>query len=200
MNRTLIIYGHPSPDSFNAAIAETAKRAVREAGGDCVLHDPYQDGFDPVLSFQKSSHPITKSYVRDVQEAGGFIVIHPNWWNQPPAMVKGYLDLVFQEGVAYQFPEGDDGSSAPEGLLHGDAALVLNTADTPPERQRELFGDPLEAIWRDCVFRLCGVADVQRRVFAPIAGSTQEQRQAWLDEVDEAVTTFVRENGLASGG
>ncbi|KPV39598.1 hypothetical protein AN478_10730 [Thiohalorhabdus denitrificans] len=194
MSRILIIYGHPSPESFNAAMAEAAKEAIREAGGDFAVHDPYGDGLDPVLSFRKSADPHTKRYVRDLQEADGYIVIHPDWWGQPPAMLKGYLDLVFQEGVAYQRPPG--GGWPPQGLLQGEAALVLNTADAPGEG--EPANDPLEGIWRDGVFRPCGVADVRRRVFAPVAGSTPEQRDEWLREVRELAGGYVRENGLVS--
>ncbi|MFP4615982.1 MAG: NAD(P)H-dependent oxidoreductase [Thiohalorhabdus sp.] len=192
MSRILIIYGHPSPESFNAAVTEAAQEAIREAGGDFVVHDPYGDGLDPVLSFRKSLDPHTKRYVRELQEATGYIVVHPDWWGQPPAMLKGYLDLVFQEGVAYQRSKG--GGWPPEGLLRGNAALVLNTADGP--WQGEPANDPLEAIWRDRVFGPCGVESVQRRVFAPVSGSTPEQREGWLDEVRVLVGGYVRENGL----
>ncbi|HKJ88834.1 MAG TPA: NAD(P)H-dependent oxidoreductase, partial [Gammaproteobacteria bacterium] len=186
MNAILIILGHPNPDSFNAAIAETVRETISAAGGRYLVHDPYQDGFDPVLSFRKSSDPLTKRYVRDLRDVRGYVVIHPTWWGQPPAMLKGYLDLVFQEEVAYRFAEGG-WRGTPEGLLAGDAALVLNTADNPPEASEGAFGDPLDRIWRECVFGPCGVERVERRVFAPVGGSTPEQRERWLGEAREAV-------------
>ena len=59
---------------------------------------------------------------------------------------------------------------------------MLNTANTPVERELAAFGDPLARIWTDCVFGLCGVRDVRRRTFSVVVTSTPEERAAWLDE------------------
>ncbi|MGE0748214.1 MAG: hypothetical protein AB7K86_23335, partial [Rhodospirillales bacterium] len=50
-------------------------------------------------------------------------------------------------------------------------------------READAFGDPLDATWRRCVFAFCGVTDVVRRCYGPIAGATEAQRAAWLAEV-----------------
>jgi NAD(P)H dehydrogenase (quinone) len=50
-----------------------------------------------------------------------------------------------------------------------------------------VFGDPLETLWKKCVFDLCGVKHVQRRTFTVVITSTPEQRAAWLNEVRETV-------------
>ena len=46
-----------------------------------------------------------------------------------------------------------------------------------------MFGDPLEALWKNCVFDLCGVRTFHRRMFSVVVTSTPAQRRAWLDEV-----------------
>jgi putative NADPH-quinone reductase len=74
------------------------------------------------------------------------------------------------------------------GLLSTRAAVVLNTANTPDEREQAVFGDPLERIWKDCIFGLCGVSDVRRRTFSVVVTSTQAEREAWLAEAREVVT------------
>jgi NAD(P)H dehydrogenase (quinone) len=48
-------------------------------------------------------------------------------------------------------------------------------------------GDPLETIWKKCVFDLCGVKNVHRRTFSVIVASTPQQRAEWLDEVRATV-------------
>ena len=63
--------------------------------------------------------------------------------------------------------------------------MVLNTANTKEERERIVFGDPLEAIWRRCIFDLCGVPAFHRRTFTVVVASTPEQRQAWIEEAKE---------------
>ncbi|HEY3309224.1 MAG TPA: NAD(P)H-dependent oxidoreductase [Desulfuromonadaceae bacterium] len=115
--------------------------------------------------------------------ADGIIIIHPNWWGQPPAILKGWVDRVIRPGVAYEFVEEDSGEGVPRGLLRARAALVFNTSNTGKEREMEEFGDPLETIWKNCIFGLCGVENFYRRTFGIIVTSTLEQRKEWLIEV-----------------
>jgi hypothetical protein len=50
-----------------------------------------------------------------------------------------------------------------------------------------MFGDPLDSIWKKCVFGLCGVTAVHRRTFGIIVTSTEGKREAWLRESRELV-------------
>jgi len=92
---------------------------------------------------------------------------------------------VFRPGVAYRFAEGDGGEGIPIGLLKAKAAVVLNTSNTPDEREKRAFGDPLDALWRRCIFDLCGVRTFHRRMFNVIVTSTPQQRLEWLEEAKE---------------
>lgn len=104
--------------------------------------------------------------------------------------MKGWIDRVLREEVAYTFPKGDNGGGVPIGLLKAKAALVFNTSNTPGERERDIFGDPLEHIWKDCVFGFCGVHVFERKMFRIIADSTPELRRKWLEEVKETVAEY----------
>jgi len=95
---------------------------------------------------------------------------------QPPAIPKGWVDRVIRPGLAYEFLEGDGGEGVPVSLLKAKCALFFNTANTPEEREMEVFGDPLETLWKSCVFGLCGVSDVRRRTFSVVVTSTPEER------------------------
>jgi hypothetical protein len=63
------------------------------------------------------------------------------------------------------------------------AVTVFNTGNTPVEREMAVFGDPLQRIWKDCVFGLCANTEFYRRNFTVVCLTTEEQRRAWLDEV-----------------
>jgi putative NADPH-quinone reductase len=93
-------------------------------------------------------------------------------------------------GVAYEFLEGDCGEGIPNGLLKAGTAVVFNTSNTGPEREKNIFEDPLETIWRNCIFGLCGVTDFYRRVFSVIVTSTADQRNKWLGEVKTSIDTL----------
>ncbi len=193
---TLIVLAHPDPRSFNHALAATAARAARAHGHPVVLHDLYAEGFDPNLpssEFPKSAPlpPSIQDHCAHLAAADAIVIVHPNWWGQPPAILKGWIDRVVRPGVAYAFQEGDGGEGVPVGLLRARTAVVLNTSNTPNVREQEAFGDPLELIWRRCVFELCGVKDVRRRMYSVVVTSTPEVRARWLADAEDLVSSAV---------
>lgn len=186
--RVSIILAHPDSGSLNHAIATASAEALRALGHEVRLRDLYAEGFDPLLPTgeipREAALPaLVDGHCREITEADGIVVVHPNWWGMPPAVLAGWVDRVLRPGVCYEFVEGDSGEGVPRGLLKARRAVVFNTSNTFEERERAVFGDPLERIWKDCVFGLCGVTDVHRRVFSVVCVSTREQREAWLDEV-----------------
>ncbi len=186
--KILVILAHPDENSFNHAIAEVALTTLRESGHQVVFHDLYREEFPPALpsweiSRSASLPPLVSAHINDLVSADGIIIVHPNWWGQPPAILKGWIDRVIRPGSAYEFNEGDSGAGIPNGLLKAGAALVFTTSNTAEERESSVFGDPLETIWKNCVFGLCGVKNFYRRNFAIIVTSTLVQRGEWLREV-----------------
>ncbi len=187
-----LILAHPQPGSFNHAIAAAALAEARANGHDVRFHDLYAERFDPVLPGAEIPEGAALDrqvalHCREIAAADGIVIVHPNWWGQPPALLKGWVDRVIRPGVAYRFQEGDDGEGVPIGLLRARAALVFNTSNTEAEREQLAFGDPLEAIWKRCVFGLCGVTTVHRETFSVVVTSTPEQREEWLARVRAAV-------------
>ena len=74
------------------------------------------------------------------------------------------------------------------GLLKAQTAIIFNTSNTPPEREMEVFSDPLDRLWKKCILEFCGVENVVRETFSVVITSTPEQRAAWLCRVEEIVT------------
>lgn len=190
--KILLILGHPLAGSFNHAVAERAVTVLREAGHEVMFHDLYAEGFDPILPGEEIPRYVklgdaVSVHCTELRECGGIIIVHPNWWGQPPAIIKGWVDRVIRPDVAYRFLEGDGGEGVPEGLLKGKRAMVFNTSNTPVHREQSEFGDPLEILWRNCIFGLCGIKDFYRRMFCVVVTSSEKQRMQWLSEVADAV-------------
>ena len=178
-----VLLGHQNSGSFCHAIAAAAVEELKAAGHDVVCHDLYAERFDPILPHEEIPKgapldPVVEQHCREVTAADGYVIVHPNWWAMPPAILKGWLDRVLRQGVAYQF-----GPGGVEPLLSGRRAVVLTTSNTPREDELRLFGDPLENLWKTCIFNFCGVDDFYRRNFESIVMSTPQQRSGWLDEV-----------------
>ena len=185
--KTLLILGHQRPGSFCHALAAAAAEQLHAASHEVVFHDLYAEAFDPILregEIAKGAAPdaVVARHCRELVEADGYVVVHPNWWGQPPAILKGWIDRVFRQGVAYEFGPGGVVTH-----LSGKRAVVLTTSNTPRGVELELFGDPLENLWKTCIFGFCGVTDFTRRNFEPIVLSTSQQRGQWLAEVGEII-------------
>lgn len=188
-----VILAHPRPGSLNHAIAHTAAATLAGLGHEVRFHDLHAEGFDPVIPAAELGRdcplpPDIAAHCAEIAAADGIVVVHPNWWGQPPAILKGWIDRVIRPGVCYEFREGDDGEGVPRGLLAARAAVVLNTSNTFPEREAAVFGDPLQLLWKNCIFDLCGVPEFCRRTFGVVCVSSPEERAAWLAEVRETMT------------
>lgn len=193
--RISVILAHPNQSSFNHAIAQAAVKQLEINGHQVHFHDLHKENFDPLLACEEIPKDaylpsVVKACCEEISEAEGIIVVHPNWWGQPPAIMKGWVDRVIRPGVAYEFLENDSGEGVPNGLLKAHAAIVFNTTNTEPEREKTVFGDPLETIWKNCIFGLCGVTKFYRRMFGIIVTSSEKQRTEWLDEVGKTVDSF----------
>ena len=193
--KVLVIVAHPNRTSFNHAIAQTCSKALADNGHEVIAHDLYREAFDPVLPYAEfPKHAVLPADIQrhceEVSQADGIIIIHPNWWGQPPAMLTGWVDRVIRPGVAYEFLEGDKGEGIPHGLLRAHSAIIFNTSNTEATREKTVFGDPLETIWRNCVFSLCGVPVIHRKMFAIVVTSSEAERKAWLAEVEATVDRF----------
>jgi NAD(P)H dehydrogenase (quinone) len=183
-----VILAHPDSKSFNHAIAGTVVERLENNGHSGYFHDLYEENFDPLIAGKEITKdaPLPQAireHCEEIAEADGIVIVHPNWWGQPPAILKGWIDRVIRPGVAYEFLEGDSGEGVPKGLLQARAAIIFNTSNTDQEREKNVFGDPLELIWKHCVFGLCGVPVFYRRTFSVVITSTETQRKHWLDEV-----------------
>lgn len=111
--RLLVVYCHPDPESFNAAVCERVVRAARGAGHEVDLLDLHAEGFDPVMSCEErrgyhtpveNERPVAGEIAR-LKAAEGLLFVYPTWWYGQPAMLKGWLDRVLVPGVAFDLPE-----------------------------------------------------------------------------------------------
>ncbi|MDD2709591.1 MAG: NAD(P)H-dependent oxidoreductase [Verrucomicrobiae bacterium] len=179
-----VILAHPKSGSFNHALAARIVKTLQQPGHEVFFHDLYAEQFAPVLPEQElakgsSLPPEIKRYCDEILASDGIVIIHPNWWGQPPAILKGWVDRVLKQGIVYEFRQG-----VGVGMLKA-RAIVINTSNTPEKDELEMYGDPLETLWKRCIFGLCGVKHVVRRNLTSVIMSSGEQRKAWLDEVEK---------------
>lgn len=191
----LIILAHPDKASFNHAIAGICRDRLSSMGHTVFYHDLYEEAFSPTITSMEIPKDVQldkeiQDHCNDLKNSDGIIIVHPNWWGQPPAIMKGWIDRVIRPGLAYRFEDGDNGEGIPVGLLKAKVALVFNTSNTSEIRETNIFKDPLETIWKNCIFDFCGVKHFDRRMFRIIVTSDKGQRELWLSEVGEMIDKY----------
>lgn len=190
--KATVIVAHPYNKSFNHAIFRTVCSKLERLNAGVFSHDLYEERFNPLLTVDEletgaSKDPLVQQYVQELVESDFLFFIHPNWWGQPPAILKGYLDRVIRQPEAFEFPPDDSGGGIPIGKLKGKYGIVFNTSNTEAKREEKCFGDPLEMLWKQCIFSFCGIDKYYRKNFSIIVDSDLRQREQWLREVEEVV-------------
>ncbi|MBO4716020.1 MAG: NAD(P)H-dependent oxidoreductase [Verrucomicrobia bacterium] len=183
-----VILSHPNPASFNHAIARTVCEAVSGAGHTLFFHDLHAEGFDPIMPTEELDRtdclpPLVRQHTEELSAADGIVLIHPNWWSAPPAMIAGWRDRCIRAGLAYRFESEGKGGGYSVGMLKARFALLINTLNTPITVEDQILGNPMLKHWKEIVFGLCGVKETSQKLIGPVITSTPEQRAQWLDEV-----------------
>jgi len=113
--RTLVVYCHPVPESFCAAVRDEAVRTLQAGGHDVRLIDLYAEGFDPVISAEERrryndvphGEPLVPDHAAHLRWAEALVLVYPTWWYGLPAMLKGWFDRAWAPGVAFALdPDG----------------------------------------------------------------------------------------------
>ncbi|MFM8312634.1 MAG: NAD(P)H-dependent oxidoreductase [Ilumatobacteraceae bacterium] len=114
--RALLVHCHPSAGSTMSMARDRAAEAITGSGGEVRQIDLYEEGFDPVLSaWERRNHladPSTKpgiaAHAQLLEWCNTLVLTYPTWWSGQPAMLKGWFDRVWVQGIAYDLPAGSD--------------------------------------------------------------------------------------------
>ena len=124
MPRAHIVYTHPEPRSFVAAMRDTTQAALANAGWQTSATDLHAAGFGAVARATDfgeraspghlvypleqrhawehgSLAPEIENEVRAVVDADLLVLVFPVFWFSVPAQMKGWIDRVFLSGVFY---------------------------------------------------------------------------------------------------
>ena len=183
--KVLIVFTHPNPQSFNHALLEHISEGLQEAGHEVRVKDLYQEQFDPILQaddLAQLQQGVIPARIKKEQDellwAEGLVFIYPLWWFERPAMLKGWFDVVLTNGLAFEYS-----SEGVKGLLRHKKALVMITAGGSEQYFKD--NDALALIHRtvtDGTLSFCGIKDVSHKIYFDIAGLSDAERKAILEE------------------
>ena len=196
--RALVVYAHPRPESFTAAVRDTVVEKLNAAGAELRVSDLYASGFDPVLSAENHrdyedcdiNRKGLEDEIANLEWCDTLIFVYPTWWYGLPAMLKGWLDRVFLPGVAFHMPKGE-GDIIKPALTHITRLGVFTTCGASFWLTRYIGAPGKRTLLRG-VGLLC--ARRCKKVFAAqflMDSATPEQRAAHLRKVAERMDKLI---------
>lgn len=143
-----IVLAHPEAQSYNAHLADVARRTLSAEGWSVTTTDLYQSGFD---ACERAEHyanraqpgrfdvqleqrhasdtgaipPEVAAEIAHLDRADLLILQYPLWWHLPPAILKGWFDRVFIYGEVYTSKQRFE-----NGRYRGKRAILSTTVGT----------------------------------------------------------------------
>jgi NAD(P)H dehydrogenase (quinone) len=192
--KVLVMFCHPIAASFNAQVARAVCASVAAPEHELWFHDLYREEFGPVLAENeyRSKYSLdsgVQDYMDQVVEADVMVFVHPDWWGQVPALLKGWLDRVFRPGIAYDYVGEEFLPKHRELPLAGKKAIAYCTTDAGEDG----MAHPLLSIWEESIFRFCGINGVCR-MFYSTWKSDSTRRRAWLSRISTDIGTLLADD------
>jgi NAD(P)H dehydrogenase (quinone) len=194
--RVLVLYAHPLADSFAAALHRAVVEALTACGHEVDDCDLYAIGFDPVMTAaERRAHNTANpdlsavaGHVERLRAADAIVLCFPVWWYGMPAILKGYFDRVWVNGVGFHLHTG--GKMDP-GLHRLQKLWVVCTSGAPWWLIKIALRDPVRAVIHTGIRGLC-TRRVRSRFFAlyGIESKTSVETARFLENVRRAFERF----------
>ncbi|KAL8182560.1 UNVERIFIED_CONTAM: Ribosyldihydronicotinamide dehydrogenase [quinone] [Gekko kuhli] len=208
--KVLIVYAHQEPRSLNGSLKTAAVEELTKQGCSVTVSDLYGMQFEPratrkdiigdlhnpdqfnygVESWEaykngRLSEDLIEEQ-RKVEEADLVIFQFPLYWFSMPAIMKGWLDRVFVQGFAHNFPECYE-----SGLLKNKLALLSFTTGGDQEMYSDegVSGNIRHLLWpmQHGIMHFCGMSVLAPHIcFAPEFAPEEERAQmltSWVERL-----------------
>jgi NAD(P)H dehydrogenase (quinone) len=187
--RALVVHCHPLPTSFAAACRDRVLEGLRSGGHEVRLRDLYAEDFRPELTAWErqqqfapaADKPDIAAHADDLRWCDTLVLVYPTWFSAQPAMLKGWFDRVWVNGVAYDLP---DGSNRIRGRLGNIRRIVVVTTHGSSKSMNMLQGESGKRVISRGVRVLCHpLTRVRWIALYGIDRCTDDDRTAFLDKV-----------------
>lgn len=195
----LVVVAHPRTDSLTAHIAGLATRRLAAAGYRIDVLDLHAEGFDPRMTAadlpewgnrEKPYSAEVEDHMRRVLAADVIVATFPVYWVHVPAILKGWIDRVWNYGFAY-------GRSKPR--LAGKRMLWLGLAGAAADDAMvDVMQQALAAQLNEGIAYYCGLTD---SVVGLLPGAEEKPQRVDANgilQLDEALTGAARDAHYAA--
>ena len=182
----LLINGHPSKQSFCAAVCETYRVAAEKAGHQVRLINVADMRYDPVLyEGYRSIQPLEddlKLFQQEIIASNHIVIVYPTWWAGMPAGLKGLFDRSFLPGFAFRYHK-----TGPfwDKLLKGRSAHIITTMDSPLWWYSLVYRSAGNNMLKRGILEFCGIGPVKTTIISSMRTKRDTARAKELRRIEK---------------
>lgn len=192
--KILVVLANPKTKCFTRDACAVFCGEAQTQGHEIRLRDLYEIQFNPVASETDLRGNLTGNIAPDVAEEQALVrwadviaFVHPVWWIDRPAILKGYVDRVFALGFAYGYA-----ASGEVGTLAGrKAVLITSSGSTAENFARTGKAEAMRVVQDMYTMEFCGLEMLGHLHFAPVG---RRATPNMIEAYHETIRAFVREN------
>lgn len=186
MARIAVIVGQPKHNSLGEALGKAYRRGAEAVGHEVRLFVLADMQFDPILhegfdEAQKLEPDLVEAQAAIVW-ADHLVVIFPLWFGTMPALLKGFIERVFQLGV---MAEKGPGLTGYRPLMTGRSVRIIITMDMPSLVYRFVFGAHALKLLKRNILAFVGFGPIRTRLYGMVHAVDDARRRRWLAEMEE---------------
>jgi len=188
--KILLILGHPETkaDTYCRALADAYETGARAAGHEVARFNLADMEFVPVRRHRFDEEEAPEPAIAEAEEAlkgaDHMVFVHPLWFGMMPALMHGFIERVFTEGVAVRTNKAK--RMGYEKLLTGKSARIITTMGMPAIAYRWYFGAHAYKALKRNILAFCGVGPVRATFIGMVdVEAYAGRREKWLARIEE---------------
>jgi len=189
-----IIFAHPKHDGMNGKVYHAILEHYQETGIPYTAIDLYKDSFSPLLTAEEldgfyngvATDPLVKKYQDILMGTEKLIFVFPIWFNEYPAIFKGFYDRVCLGKFAFEYIPG---GVLPK-LTHIKRAMVVTTSHAPTEILQQRQGNMIENQVIGHMLETIGVSESKWLNLGGIQQPNEDQLKDFTPKLKAALQVF----------
>lgn len=186
MSRIVIVVGHSRRSTLCEALGEAYQRGAKAGGHDARLFVLSRMSFDPILhdgfSKPQTLEPDLAAAQAAIGAADHIVLVFPLWFGTLPAILKGFIERIFQPGFAI---EGSIKDGSYRAKLKGKSARIIMTMGMPGFIYRWYYGAHALKMLKRNILGFVGFSPVRSTIHGMVEAVGVDQRARWLAEAEQ---------------
>jgi len=172
--KVLVVFCHPRRQSFGGAVLDSFIAGLDEGGHGWEIADLHREDFDPRMTEadepdwndggKRYSDAVLAEQAR-IGRSDAMAFVFPVWWWSLPAMLKGWIDRVWNNGWAYGTRK----------LPHRRALLIGTASGSAASYKRDRYDEAMQAQLIVGTMNYCGIANAELKLFFDITDSAESR-------------------------